>query len=109
MAESAAAESAAANTAADHLRDDENGTVPVTGQGGASGWASATARRVALGSGSDAAIAASSRSSATSPTPSSPTVSDTTTRPVVIVPVLSRHNVSTRASSSTEASSRSNA
>ena len=94
--------------AALHLRADENGTVAVTGQPGASGYRSPSARWVALGSGSEAATAASTASRWAAETAAvSPTgrTSATSIVPSVMVPVLSRHSTSTRASTSMAASS----
>ena len=84
-----------------HFRAEENGRVLVTSQPG-SGWVSARAARVALGDGSAAATAP--RASVGSPS-SRVSTEAREISPVVMVPVLSRHNTSTRASNSTEASS----
>ena len=96
--------------AADHFRAEENGTVPVTVQPGSSAWAQADGpqRGVGVGvgrrhGGQERSPATRIRRRASGSTPAA------TISPVVMVPVLSRHNVSTRASSSTEASSRSSA
>ena len=92
------------NSAAAHLRADENGVTVVVDQPG-SGQAAAMAVSVAFGAGSAAAIAP--RASAASVPVVDPMTSmpPNEISPVVIVPVLSRQSVSTRASSSTEESS----
>ena len=99
---------AGATVAEAHLRVDENGTVSTTVQSGA-GRAEASAARVGLGAGSAPArapAAAFASASLVAPMGSMPAKAIS---PVVMVPVLSRHSVSTRARSSTDASSRASA
>ena len=96
--------------AAAHFRADENGTLPVNCHpGGGLPTASMMAARVALGAGSAEASAASAPVASVSVVDPSGSTRSKEMSPVVIVPVLSRHRVSTRASSSTDASSRASA
>ena len=78
--------------------------MPVTGQSGLSGYRSRSAFCVAFGSGSYPATAAMTVSRSGKPSPTSRT-SATSIVPSVIVPVLSRHTTSTRASTSMAGSS----
>ena len=95
-------------SAAAHLRAEEKGTTAPADQPGSS-RAAARAARVALGEGSTPAMAPTAASASVLLV--APTVSRSANAisPVVMVPVLSRHNTSTRASSSMEASSRAKA
>ena len=87
------------------MRADENGCTRAGVQPSGASRAAATAARVALGAGSarlKAPRAAAASASSANPRGSIPA---SEISPVVMVPVLSKHSVSTRASSSTEASS----
>ena len=104
--------------AADHLRREEKGTrrpsassVPVRPPASSSGPGapsspspSRTARAVALDS-CEVRAARAPRSSGPAPAPPGPSTRSRRMRPVVMVPVLSRHSVSTRARTSTAGSS----
>ena len=92
--------------AAAHLRADENGTLLLSSHPpGRSPTAAAMAARVALGAGSADASAASASVASVSVAEPSGSACPNEISPVVMVPVLSRHSVSTLASSSTDANS----
>ncbi len=92
-----------------YLRAEENGSAPVqrqpSGPGAACGQAAVMARRLALGRGSAAPRAASTRVVRAWSAPSRGISRLTSMPPSVSVPVLSRHTVSTRASPSIAGSS----
>ena len=87
------------------MRADENGSTAVRCQPTGGGQADATAAVVALGLGSEAAMAPRAAVAAASSQPPTGCTDSKEISPVVIVPVLSRQRVSTLASSSTAASS----
>ena len=96
----------APNDAPAHLRAEEKGTISSAAQCDGAGNCEATARSVAFGFESTAPKAPRAASTSFSSARSNSSRCESTTRPVVRVPVLSRQSTDTRARSSTEASSR---